>query len=60
MDYWEYKYVYRKTRTDMAQEIESFLNRLGEQGWELVNIIAASGGFNDIALHGYVFKRIMK
>ena len=49
---WEYKFIYKKTRTDESQ-MESFLNDLGEQGWELVSVIFRLGIF----MLGYIFKR---
>ncbi len=53
--YWEYRYVYFKTDTDDGR-IESMLNDLGSEGWELVNVVYAGDPIR-AKLHSYVFKR---
>ena len=53
---WEYKYIYidsklsdKKTATQINEE----LNKLGDEGWELVNFVNILGDVR----HAFVFKR---
>ena len=54
---WEYKYVYHKVNTnDMS--IESILNQLGKDGWELSQVISTGGSDGVSAkIHALIFKR---
>lgn len=54
---WEYKYIYKKWRTDNQSEINDFLRDFGREGWELVQVIVGSGDQDYAKIHGFVFKR---
>ncbi|MCY3414054.1 MAG: DUF4177 domain-containing protein [Candidatus Heimdallarchaeota archaeon] len=60
LDYWEYHYEYLRTRTDDSKTVNAYLSSMGEQGWELVAVVAATGGSQDIMIHSYYFKRRRK
>ena len=47
---WNYRVVTLKTgifknQDDINEEIEDRLNRLGSEGWELINVIHPMGGY---------------
>jgi len=60
MDRWEYHYTYLRTKTNETDRINHFLNQMGVEGWELVNVIVGTGGSQDVNVHGYYFKRRTK
>lgn len=51
---WEYKRMYFSSPTAKREDVDSRLNELGAEGWELVTFQPNSG---EIAFGLYVFKR---
>lgn len=51
---WEYKRVYFSSPATKREDVDSRLNELGAEGWELVTFQPNSG---EIAFGLYVFKR---
>ncbi len=40
--------------------IERTINKLGEEGWELVNVVPNAGGYGHLQSHTLYFKRAKK
>ena len=55
---WEYKVVVKtKWAPNLAERIESELNELGYQGWELISALPTAMGFGATASVMLIFKR---
>ena len=39
------------------KEIQKAINRLGSEGWELVNVVPNAGGYGHLKSHTLYFKR---
>ena len=60
METWEYHYAYWRIRPDQHEEIEAFLNEMGAEGWQLIQVFGGVGySENNILIHSFVFKRLL-
>lgn len=64
MKKWEYKIISIKAIKSFLggkfdyDEINTILNKEGEDGWELVNIVSTNHAYGDTNTLGLVFKRL--